>query len=383
LYSKKYKAAELNASGNSISSPNNRTQIKIDPNPDSNAEPSPRSLCIDNILVTETAASSRTFLTTAGQRKIKFILPSTIAGDSTCADVPEEYARIINIADGMQTNIVAKNQLSYQAIKGAKAESTSIRRYDMSSPTISKIDSENKGIATIAWSGPTSFTAYEPQSCGIDFEAASKCANGTHFKEATLSTKKLISIQYDPATSLPDDELTVNDVAISDLTGGIDTAPNGVIQSRFSTNALNPIFKGKVLQNPINLSLKNKIGHVTLIKRAEVSSVVDKSSVDGEHIKQGSIKAFVSNSPFVEVPTSYTVNAQGDYVFTSSINSAVGQYVLLDTAVTPNFPATPGTGNGLIRTGGESNQNNFGIITAIILGLGVVIGAGFNVFKKR
>jgi hypothetical protein len=376
----KYKAAELNATSNSVTG---RTQIQIDVNPDLDAQPPLQSLCIDNILVNETAASSRTFVTTSGQRKIKFTLPSTVAGSSACADLPEEYARIVNIADGKQTNIIARNQLSYQAIKGGKAESTTIRRYDAASPVISKIDSEGRGVATIAWSGPTSFTAYEPQNCGIEFESLSKCANGKHFTEATLSNKKVISIQYDPTTSLPDDELVISDVSENDLFGGIIKAPNGAISLTDCGSCGGGSGAGKLLQNPINISLKSKTGHVSLIKRAEISSVIAKSSVDGEHIKQGAMKALVSNSPFVVVPTTYNVNPQGDYVFTSSINSAVGQYVLLDTAVTPNFPAASGTGNGLIRTGGESNQNNFGIFAAIILGFGAAVGAGFKVFKKR
>lgn len=378
-----YLAPELATPANSSS--NNRTQVKIIANPDLQTQPLSQYLCVDGSLLTETSASSSTFITTSGIHKIKFVPTASTSGAlPVCDQVSNDYARDITVADGEQTNITAKNKLDYKSasVSGLSTPIVISRPISKSSATISNLDPDQTGIIVLAVDD-NNFVLYNPLSCDMSLSAKTACARGKHFASATLSSKKLISIEYDPATSQPDDELSISEISVSKLFGGVFQSSNGVISPRDSASGLPT---GKLLQNPISLSLKNRIGHITIIKLSEISSVVSKSSVNGEHVKEAKILGLVSNSPFVSVPTTYTANAQGDYVFSSSINSAVGQYVLLDTAETSNDSVITSTANnGLIRTGGESNQNKF-IISLFgvgFLGLCATMIIGFQKFKKK
>jgi hypothetical protein len=364
-------------------STNNATLIKIVSNPNLSTQPQSRSLCVDNTLLTKTIPLSGSFVTTSGVHSIKFA-PATLPADPAlvCSQTPAEDAASITIADGQQTNITARNRLDYKAVKSVRTDSVSARKYDAASPKLYLIDPEQRGIVNIAFSGPKNFTVYNPLDAGTSPSESSKIVQGKYFKDAVLT---FMTIEYDPTTSLPDDEISLNEVPVKDLFGGILESPNGVIKPR---DAASGLATGKLLQNPINLSLANKIGHVTLIKRAEISTVVSKSIVKGEHIKStGGVQGFVSNSPFVPVPTSYIVNAQGDYVFTSSFSGAVGQYVLVDTLELPNDPIVTSSGNGLIRTGGEPTLSQINLFNVLFIGiLGVLLGSTFiklNIFKKR
>jgi hypothetical protein len=364
-------------------SANNTTLIKIVANPALTTQPQSRSLCVDNILLTEASPLSGSFVTTSGVHSIKFA-PATLPADPAlaCSQVPVDNATSITIADGQQTNITARNRLDYKAVKSVTADTVSARKYDAASPKLFVIDPEQRGIVNISLSGPNSFTVYNPLDAGTNPGESSKIVQGKHFKDAVLT---FLTIEYDPATSLPDDEFSLNEVPVKDLFGGVIQSPNGVIRSK-NPGSGGGLGVGKLLQNPINLSLGNKNGHVSLIKRAEISTVVSKSIVKGEHIKStGGVQGYVSNSPFVPVPTSYTVNAQGDYVVTSSFSGAVGQYVLVDTLELPNDPA--GNTNGLIRTGGNSfsQQNNqiISLFAATILSFGILLFAKLKAFKKR
>jgi hypothetical protein len=347
-------------------SPNNVTQISIVPAPAPQLQPVTNTVCVDGVLLASTPAQPAIFSTTPGVHIIKFAPKNPTSAPDICAQVPDSFGKSFTIVDGKNNIITSETLPDYAktSVQDISASGWVKRTYNKSSPLLSKIDSERTGLFGLTINPDGNGTVYT--SIGTPGSSAKGGFQDLHFRNNP--NQSLIVIEYDPTTSLPDDEVKINNLGVSQLFGGADLASDGTLTSRDAQSGLSV---GKMLSTPISISM-GYIGHVTIVKSVTVDTVIPKWRPQGTHI--ATVKGFVSNSPFVPVPTSYTVNAQGDYVFSSNINGPVGQYILLDTFTDPV------TGTKLLRTGGDNVQNQ---MQNVVLILAVTTLLSFAVLALR
>ncbi len=322
-------------------SPNNQTEIAIKTTADLQIQQVLSGLCIDSVAVFPIAGSSNVFASTSGSHRIAFA-PTPLT-DVDCANIPNNRTLVATIVDGKKNNFKGETQLDYSksAITGIMSPSSRVKTMpDKSRLKITDIDPDITGKFAIGISETGIVRAYS--SIGQPTVNSKTAWQDMHRSSSPSGT--FVVIDYDVATTIPSDEFSINEVAVQDLFGGATESADGVITPKDSTSGLPT---GKKILKPMSFAMNKYVGHVTLIKRTEVSSMV--SSKGGWDIAKS--KGYVSNSPFDAVPTTYNLNAQGDYIVVSTANGPMGQYILLDSSFVPVR-----YGSTLLRTGGSENS---------------------------